>query len=515
MVQPGAVIHGLQFPCTHSSSLGHGLSQPPQFSGSVSVLTHALLHSVVLPVHWDTHIPFWQKGVFPPHGIPIPPQFWGSVMGSMQAPLTRMSPGLQTHWPPPQISVSPHWLPHEPQSLGSIIVSTQLLPHAVKPPVQPHTPLVHTPKTGSQLFPQPPQWSTSVDTSTHWPPQAIRPGGQTHTPDVQVALVGHWLSHMPQFWVSEERSAQPIAGPQSTLPGGQMHAPETHVPLPQEVPHAPQLFVSVLRSAHTPSFTQATVFGGQGVHIPETHIWPMRHGLSHAPQLFMSEDRSAQPFGQATSPGLQVHAPAMQLAPGGQSFPHMPQWPSSVCVSTQVLPHSVGAAGGHEQTPETQEPLMAQSFPHMPQWSGSAERSAQTPCGVHATVPGPHSHRPAVQIAPGGQAVAQSPQCALSVCVSTQSAPHTVMGALQAPPVPALMPPAPVPPAPPPAPVAVDAVPPVEIAFSSPLHPAQAINPSAAPSTSKPLKFTMTTSIIKRMHSRAGRLRHPADKEPP
>jgi hypothetical protein len=66
---------------------------------------------------------------------PHPPQFFGSLEGSMQVPAQKASPaGHGTHWLFTQILFA-HFTPHPPQFLMSLVMSSQVLPvsHRARP----------------------------------------------------------------------------------------------------------------------------------------------------------------------------------------------------------------------------------------------------------------------------------------------------------------------------------------------------------------------------------------------
>jgi hypothetical protein len=97
---------------------------------------HAALQSVFpgmqLSAHWPSE-QTWPLG----QAVPQAPQFSGSLEGSTQAPLQRLSPAsqvraqllaTQVNVPPP---ASTHFCPQPPQLSTSLVVSTQRAPQAV------------------------------------------------------------------------------------------------------------------------------------------------------------------------------------------------------------------------------------------------------------------------------------------------------------------------------------------------------------------------------------------------
>lgn len=71
-----------------------------------------------------------------------------------------------------------------PQFFGSAVTSVQAPLHRVVPGAQPQTPLTHD-APAAQVVPQPPQFAGSFCRSTHRPLHSVWPDGQLHTPLVQ------------------------------------------------------------------------------------------------------------------------------------------------------------------------------------------------------------------------------------------------------------------------------------------------------------------------------------------
>ena len=164
----------------------HVSLQSPQLIGSVAIessntqLSPFGSQSLYPSVQPHLHAPSWQLSPpvsRPVHLAPHRPQLLSFDVRSTHSPMPqpqRVSPGLQTQVPSWQNWRSLHRQPHQPQFVGSSCRARQVCvsPHAVRVgSVQPHTPLLHTPKTGSQSFPQAPQLSSSVERSTHTPAQ--------------------------------------------------------------------------------------------------------------------------------------------------------------------------------------------------------------------------------------------------------------------------------------------------------------------------------------------------------
>jgi hypothetical protein len=151
--------------------------------------------------------------------------------------------------------------------------------------------------------------------------------------------------------------------PQASAPAEQLQLPPVQVPAPQLLLQAPQFSGSLFRSTQRPLHT---VF----------------------------------PAGQTQVPAAQIMSPTQRL-------PQPPQFPGSLASATHPPAHGEVLAG-HDATQ-----LDAEQFsvgPHAP---------AQLP---GQSAPASQTHLPALQCAPGPQAIPQPPQLRLSEAVSTQVA---------------------------------------------------------------------------------------------
>jgi hypothetical protein len=81
----------------------------------------------------------------------------------------------------------------------------------------------------------------------------------------------------------------------------------------------------------------------------------------------------------------------MQSLPGGQAFPHEPQFLKSKVVSVHDPLHGVWPAR-HEHVPLMQAFPRGQTFPHAPQFSRSTLVSMQVP--LQSVRPGRHEEPP-------------------------------------------------------------------------------------------------------------------------
>ena len=107
----------------------------------------------------DSQLFATQSGVPPLHRRPHVPQFVGSEVGSMHAPLQRsVSPTQSTsHVPALHVWSGPHAAPQPPQLAGSAVVSVQVSPQTVRPSL--HSPWVASPSkeaASSIAFLEPP-----------------------------------------------------------------------------------------------------------------------------------------------------------------------------------------------------------------------------------------------------------------------------------------------------------------------------------------------------------------------
>jgi hypothetical protein len=114
---PSAKWNETQSPPAHTFPASHA-SQPPQWSASEDVSTHPPPQFCVPPLHALTHVPFWQRGVPPPHG-PLPPQSSGFESGSTQLCPEGTRPGRHVQLVPTHHSASSHAFVQLPHWFGS------------------------------------------------------------------------------------------------------------------------------------------------------------------------------------------------------------------------------------------------------------------------------------------------------------------------------------------------------------------------------------------------------------
>ena len=200
-------------PFVQSAPFGHCKPQPPQLSGSLPVLTHALPHWVsvtpasVVP-HAVPQIPPEQSGVAAGHTFPHAPQLFESLWIGVQMLFAQRTPPFE-HWHEPawQLVPAPQRVLQVPQLALLFDVSMHAFPHWVRPAGQTHAPPAQT-KPALHTTPQPPQLLGSVWSGMHAPLQYAWPAGHVHAPFVQVDVPPHLLPHAPQFWLSFLRLTQ-------------------------------------------------------------------------------------------------------------------------------------------------------------------------------------------------------------------------------------------------------------------------------------------------------------------
>jgi hypothetical protein len=192
MQRPGPSHHrwpsGQQWPLEQSWPEVHGMSQPPQFSGSEVVSEHPLAQQVCPVVH-ATMQPWQLAGSFremhaPPQHCSVPPQ---------ESPQPLQASSRLTQPPSQQRCSGPHAMPHPPQFSGSLEPSKHSPAQQTSPgPSQGSSQVTQSatarhagagsvsdgqqvePVVPSQGLSQPPQWSLLELGSTHRPPQQMR-----------------------------------------------------------------------------------------------------------------------------------------------------------------------------------------------------------------------------------------------------------------------------------------------------------------------------------------------------
>lgn len=233
-----------------------------------------------------------------------------------------------------------------------------------------------------QTCPHAPQLASSEAVFTHPPPQHVSSAWQA--------------MQAPPSW---PQNALPVPGlhrspsqhPLAQLSGVQVQAPPTHTWFAAQArPHAPQLASSLPVSTQSP--LQQVSPGSQMAQV--SPLRPQRVSWVPGSQVFPEQ----QPFGQLS--GLQVHVPATHSWFAAHAWPHAPQFPCSLDVSTQAAAQQVSAFGG--QLRHALPPL-----PHavlaVPGWQVSP---SQHPSAQLAAV---HRHAPSTQAVPAGQAAHAAP----------------------------------------------------------------------------------------------------------
>jgi hypothetical protein len=239
------VVTGVHSLATQDSPSGQTLPQCPQSLLSLVVSTHPdAQHCSVPPqggppsqVNADWQLPMAQTSSGA-HGLPQPPQLAGSVSVSVQPEVQHVWPIMQDG-PPLQAAGVVHTLashielgqatPHLPQLFGSSVVSVQPPGQQVSSPVQAGSPwqdgpVLHSLSThvdpGVHAKSQLPQLLGSVEVSTQPAGQHLSVGEQTgpplqlwgvkQPPATQVAPVGHRSPQWPQLSGSLLVSTHPL-----------------------------------------------------------------------------------------------------------------------------------------------------------------------------------------------------------------------------------------------------------------------------------------------------------------
>jgi len=97
--------------------------QSPQWSGLLSVFTHAVPHCWSPTPHTATQLPPEHSGVAPVQAFGGLPHAVGLLPGSIQPPAPATRPGRQLHAEPVQNSVSLHLASHAPHWFTLLVVS--------------------------------------------------------------------------------------------------------------------------------------------------------------------------------------------------------------------------------------------------------------------------------------------------------------------------------------------------------------------------------------------------------
>ena len=330
-----------------------------EHSGSISKRIGSLVHD-------EAHL-LWQQTEFgAPHTVPHPPQFFGSVVSSVQAPAQQEDAYVT---PPSDPTPSLQAFPHFPQFSGSSFRFVHPAPQHdwfCVHPGDPHAhvePFVHTPpqhtEPDAQTCPHEPQLEELSWSFTHVPLQHVSPAAQAlpHLPQLLLSVFG-FVQAFPdglsqQIWfnvhVGEQAHVEPV-----------WHAPlQQTEPAEQTIPQPPQLLLLSLVS----------------VQVPLQHVPPFWHRLPHLPQFSLSLLRLEHPVPQhdwfCEQPGLPqshvvplVHFPLQHTEPDAHCLPQAPQLLLLSARSTQ--------------DPLQQASLLPQTLPHLPQFVGSLLRFSQT-----------------------------------------------------------------------------------------------------------------------------------------
>jgi hypothetical protein len=176
------------------------------------------------------------------------------------------------------------------------------------------------------------------------------------------------------------------------------------------VPQAPQLSLSATVLMHMPLQDTSPMLGHW--HMPFMQFAPIGQAVPHVPQFISSVCVSTQLLPQTLPPSAQLHLPALQVSGAAQAIPHMPQLLLSLCVSTHWVPHTVSPvppSSGHLHAPPMQVVGSLHALPQMPQFLESTLTSTQAPLQTIFAA-SLHAHLPFVHLVWEGQAFMQPPQ---------------------------------------------------------------------------------------------------------
>jgi hypothetical protein len=312
-VHAGPALHPIgarQKLSTHVLSGGHGMPQPPQLVGSVVVSLQPVVQHASVPLQAgpplhavvDMHLP--PAHLSPDaHGIPQPPQLFGSVLVLLHPSLQQASmpvqagpplhPIIDWHLLSTQVSVAAHAWPQLPQSLGSLVVSLHPSMQHASEPLQGGPPL-------------------HVVVDWHLLATQVSPGGQGIPQPPQSLLLLVVSSHP-----SLQQAREPVqAGPPLHVVVD-WHLLATHLsPVGQGIPQPPQFSGSLFVSVHpTEQQVSPPVQAGSpwqllpGTQRLSTQDSPGAHGWPQLPQFLGSLEVSAQPVAQHWAGAVQAGTP--------------------------------------------------------------------------------------------------------------------------------------------------------------------------------------------------------------
>jgi len=353
---------------------------------------HCVVPGTQEPVHAPaTHaLPALEQSVVVAN-VPVELQVWTLL------PRHCVEPGVQTpvHAPPPHTYWQGTVAPQLP--VASHVWRPVVLAHCVAPGVQ--TP-VHTPLAQRYWHEIPlPHVPLALQVRATLPEHSVEVGAQdpVHTPATHAwSVQATGLPHVP--FAPHVCTTLPE---HCVVPGVHTptQAPETQALFEQTVPQAPQLDVSVDVLEHVPPHSVGDDAGQPDAHayvLPEaahTGVPPL-HTVPQAPQLDevsswtqaplqrVYPDSQRSPQDPATHVGWELATVAVH------AVPQVLQLSTSVVVSTQLVPQSVGTTDGQPDTQEYVPPDPAQTgvaplqaLPHAPQLALS----------IRLTHPSPHS----------------------------------------------------------------------------------------------------------------------------
>lgn len=159
---------------------------------------------------------------------------------------------------------------------------------------------------------------------------------------------------------------------------------------------------------------------------PPSADWQM---MLQAPQCMgslVTSVHAGDGMPQETRPAGQEHAPAMQLAPVGQAFPHTPQFVGLLWRLMQPVPAQSVSPAAQLHWPLTQpSPETEQTVAQLPQCAGSLARLTH-PTAPQSAVPAGHTHVLPLHAMVAPQAALHPPQFIGSLASFTHAPPQLV-----------------------------------------------------------------------------------------
>ena len=190
------------------------------------------------------------------------------------------------------------------------------------------------------------------------------------------------------------------------------------------MPHPPQWAESVSVFVQLPEHSVSPLEHSQAL---STQVVPPPHTAAQLPQFESSLEVSTHAPPQSVSEPAQLesHVPSEQTSPLAHAVPHAPQWLASLLVSVHAPAQSVSPVG-QPQLPPRQSSSGRHAKSHAPQWASSLPTSTHPPPQSVSPDPQDPAHAPLEQTSPLAHAVPHAPQFIGSLSVTTQTSPQSV-----------------------------------------------------------------------------------------